>query len=417
MATPSVVTVRASSIALLHTTLSFAAFLGALFVGCRLHYKKIVKNDVAGWPQEWFPSVSATIGDWYPERNLFQFLIAVNSGPRFAVLLLSYLLSRKLYPIRSTILLFTGLVRTVSCGGWVFVTSSDNHNVHDFFMILYIVCNLPWMWGGLYAGGRKAVRWRALYASAFWLSLFPMLFFFIEHKARRKPGAYTRYALFEWSLIFLDILYDSTIISHFKESDFQITLGLPTATSLEEKAESHDLDTVTKPVSLDVPSKPAVEIEATIRPPGSLVGTFNYTRPVLSFLSDVYFAYQSWTLLTALPTTLFYFSVWELALAGPELATLAALSPFLLGITSLYQAARTHNVGLGLWGVKSVWGRLGAVVVGVMSSTLKWALEWEDHRTGYYSVVFLLGLLTSSLSKHLNDGNNPGSHVFSWTSY
>ncbi|KAI0313182.1 hypothetical protein OF83DRAFT_1142578, partial [Amylostereum chailletii] len=124
------------------------------------------------------------------------------------------------------------------------------------------------------------------------------------------------------------------------------------------------------------------------------------------------------TLLTALPTTLFYFSVWELALAGPELATLAALSPFLLGITSLYQAARTHNgrhtlmsiscaVGLGLWGVKSVWGRLGAVVVGVMTSTLKWALEWEDHRTGYYSVVFLLGLLTSSLSKHLNDGNNP----------
>jgi len=43
-----------------HTILAFAAFLGALFLGCALHYKKIVKNGVAGYPEEWFPSVSAT---------------------------------------------------------------------------------------------------------------------------------------------------------------------------------------------------------------------------------------------------------------------------------------------------------------------------------------------------------------------
>ena len=51
---------RASSLARLHTFLSFTAFFGALAVGCALHYKKIVKNGVAGWPEEWFPSVSAT---------------------------------------------------------------------------------------------------------------------------------------------------------------------------------------------------------------------------------------------------------------------------------------------------------------------------------------------------------------------
>lgn len=56
-----------------------------------------MKNGVAGYPQEWFPSVSATyavlfiksafsdlllvrIGDWYPERNIFQILIALTSG-------------------------------------------------------------------------------------------------------------------------------------------------------------------------------------------------------------------------------------------------------------------------------------------------------------------------------------------------
>ncbi|KAJ8483499.1 hypothetical protein ONZ45_g14578 [Pleurotus djamor] len=51
----------ASLIARIHTWLAFSAFGTALLVGCLLHYKKIVKNGVAGYPQEWFPSVSATL--------------------------------------------------------------------------------------------------------------------------------------------------------------------------------------------------------------------------------------------------------------------------------------------------------------------------------------------------------------------
>ena len=33
-----------------------------------------------GYPEEWFPSVSATIGDRYPERSVFQVFIAMTSG-------------------------------------------------------------------------------------------------------------------------------------------------------------------------------------------------------------------------------------------------------------------------------------------------------------------------------------------------
>jgi hypothetical protein len=33
-----------------------------------------------GYPQEWFPSVSATIGDRYPERSVFMIFIAITSG-------------------------------------------------------------------------------------------------------------------------------------------------------------------------------------------------------------------------------------------------------------------------------------------------------------------------------------------------
>lgn len=56
----------ASWVVVAHTTLASAAFLTALAVGTGLHYKKIVKNGVAGYPQEWFPSVSATCVPSFP---------------------------------------------------------------------------------------------------------------------------------------------------------------------------------------------------------------------------------------------------------------------------------------------------------------------------------------------------------------
>lgn len=51
---------QASSISKAHAVLSASAFLGALLLGLMLHYRKIVENDVAGFPEEWWPSVSAT---------------------------------------------------------------------------------------------------------------------------------------------------------------------------------------------------------------------------------------------------------------------------------------------------------------------------------------------------------------------
>jgi len=66
--------------AFLRLTISAAAFLSALIVGVSLHYHKIVENEYYGYPQEWFPSVSATIGDRYPERSVFMVFIAITSG-------------------------------------------------------------------------------------------------------------------------------------------------------------------------------------------------------------------------------------------------------------------------------------------------------------------------------------------------
>ncbi|KZV62680.1 hypothetical protein PENSPDRAFT_657945 [Peniophora sp. CONT] len=403
--------VRASTVAHLHTALSLAAFLSALFVGCTLHYRKIVKNGVAGWPEEWFPSVSATIGDWYPERNLFQLLIALNAGPRFAVLLLSYSLTRTVHPSRSLLLLCTGIVRTLSCGGWVFVTSSDSGDVHDFLMILYIVCDLPWMWAGLDAAGRRARRWRLLSASAFWLSLVPMIYFYIQHKVHRIPGAYTRYAFFEWGLIFLDIAYDSTSVMLFNDSKLELTLTVPGGATLPAPVDGKTNEMTAQEASV----RPVtVQLVDSLHADTSVVSQM---REFVSFVSDVYLAYVSWTLITALPVSLFYFSIWKLALAGPEFTTLATLSPLLLAIPAVRRWVGTTHAQtslsafalmcLGVYRSESVVARLLAVAAGTTATCLRLAGEWDSLRAGYHALVYILGLLASSLTKHLNDGNNP----------
>ncbi|KAI0297277.1 Frag1/DRAM/Sfk1 family-domain-containing protein [Multifurca ochricompacta] len=429
-------TIRASHIARLHAFLSFTAFITALVITSSLHYTKVVKNDVAGWPEEWFPSVSATIGDWYPERNIFQILIAINSGPRFALIGFGYLLNRSRFPSSSLpgLLLVTGILRTLTCGGWVYITSSDDHDVHDVLMILYIVLNLPWMLGTIQLSRGNVLRQR------FWISLPPMIYFFVRHKVHRIPGAYTHYAFFEWSLILFDILYDSVTIVDFENSGIETSINI----SIDRRGgQSAAAQTEIAKNLSNEPSDPSVLTKSVgeksreaknpteLRPetlPVRASNLFASCRPFLSFLSDLYFAYQSWTLLTALPVTLFYFSVWKLALAGPEFSTLAALSPLLLGFTPVLSfatsrigraalAAAAGAIGLGLWWTESMWIRLVAVMFGVSCTGIRWAAEWQaDIDSGYHPLMFLLGLILSSLSKHLNHGNNPAWPIVDFAS-
>ncbi|KAF5327734.1 hypothetical protein D9619_004534 [Psilocybe cf. subviscida] len=349
--------IAAASLARLHTILASTAFLSALAIGCALHYKKITKNDVAQYPDEWFPSVSATIGDWFPERNLFQLLIALTSPLRFSLVFLSFYLNR------STALFLAGLVRTLSCGGWVYITSSDDHDVHDAMMVLYIVCNLPWMLGGAWVTRNTAVRRnRWTVASCFFATLVPLIYFFVQHKVHRIPGAYTQYAFCEWGLIFFDVLYDALSERDFKEAGLTISLLTSIPLPVTEERVPAPLSASSDGITSG-PDKPLADaLQAALAPAPPHTGdqkallhsssTSSPLRRVLGFAVDIYLystpsefsanlrlaAFISWTLFTALIPSLFYFSVWKLGIAGHELAFAAVLSPALLSVKfgSLY---------------------------------------------------------------------------------
>lgn len=250
-------------VAYAHTIFAYSAFLTALACGLGLHYTKIVENQYYTYPDEWFPSVSATIGDRYPERSFFQVFIAITSGARFTLVFLWYLLVARPTTVKSSkFLAGVGLFRTITCGGWTYVTSTDDHDWHDIFMISYLVATIPWTVGCITLGPRnpRSLKWRKIFAGCFFGTILPLVYFFIQHKVHRVAGgefcspfsffsfppllflpsfflvfvlfflllllvffvliprvfsAYTIYAFFEWSLVLFDVAFDAVTAIDF----------------------------------------------------------------------------------------------------------------------------------------------------------------------------------------------------------
>lgn len=379
-----------------------AAFILAFLIGCYAHYHKIVKNDVAGYPDEWFPSVSSTTGDWYPERNICQIFIALASGPRLMLCYLWYLLTVRNVPVNGSksfakFLFANDFIRTVSCGGWVYVTSSDDHDVHDIAMIVYLVCTIPHVAGTIMTAPQnpKAQQYRKLLGFTFFGALVPMAYLFIQHKVHRIPGAYTYYAFFEWSLIFSDLLFDAVSLLDFKTFEFRIVdMGRN-----EGSNASHGLKTY-----------------------GGNKGSSEGFKPfeIISFASDVYLGFVFWSMLTALPLMIWYFPLWHMGLSGYEAFLFCNISAVLLGLNFIRRGIE-HAKGfvhlLSLVGVLSYQiadpaQRLMAVAAGVSLSLLTWGatLFGQRHQNGRAErgvLTLALGLILHNVVKQAWWANNP----------
>ena len=218
-----VVAVSAKWVSWAHTSVAYMAFLGALFVGLHLHYEKIVQNEyyVGHDPVIW---VCLTAFDRDIHRNGFPLYLRllvtdilsvrffssslrlrvvhltsspngdhgliILAGPRFALVFLWYILTTRPDSTLPRFVAGVGLFRTITCGGWTYVTSTDDHKWHDIFMISYLVATLPWTLGCLAISPDNPVarKWRKRFASLFFGTLIPLIYFFIQHKVHKVAG-------------------------------------------------------------------------------------------------------------------------------------------------------------------------------------------------------------------------------------
>ncbi|CRG85633.1 Protein cwh43 [Talaromyces islandicus] len=391
-------------VAHLHTIFAAFAFFGALVVGVQLHYNKIVQNEYYGYPDEWFPSVSATIGDRYPERSVFQVFIAITSGPRFALVCLWYLLTARPDSTLPKIVAGTGIFRTLTCGGWTYVTSTDDHDWHDIFMISYLIATLPWTLGclALSPANHRAVKYRKIFAGLFFGSLVPLIYFFIQHKVHKVAGAYTKYAFFEWGLILFDVAFDAVTALDFEAFELVV----------------RDVKGVSRG-QFKTTADSVVEKEKD-KPIGQTFGQrFSWTAAI-EVAADIYNGFIFWSNFTSLGIVVWYFPLWHMGISGYEIAMLSTISPLIMAIPSMrYLAVRNAHVlhflelvGLLAFFVEEPTYRLFAVSFGVSMGCLSWTATFYNERGQTIQLEsriasFAIGLIASSVAKFAFQTNNP----------
>lgn len=397
-----VFTFNASIISYLHSIFAYSSFLAALAVGSYLHYYKIVQNSSYGYPDEWFPSVSATIGDRYPERSVFQIIIALTAGPRFLLLIFNFI---SLYRPNSSlpyIALISGTLRTFTAGGWMYITSTDDHDAHDIFMISYMVLTIPWTVCTTLLSPKPSTQRSARFYSAvaFFGTIFPLIYWFIQHKVHVVAGAYSIYAYFEWGLIFFDILFDAWSAIDFKNIDVLISgKGI----QLENKTKS---DVKTSHVPVVEGKKVTINDE------------FSDVEVYINLINS----YMYWSVATSLILCIWYFPLWHMGISGYEaailcffLAPLILLLPFVRRFFIAYPCiARTLTVvfGIGAYKVQDPEQRLLSITAGTSFGVISVVTEFaavSDYpkKLNSYVSTFILGALTTSIFKFMFYSNNP----------
>ncbi|KAL4741619.1 Frag1/DRAM/Sfk1 family-domain-containing protein [Aspergillus similis] len=400
----AVATLNGKWVSWAHTAVAYTAFLSALVVGMSLHFNKIVQNEHYGYPDEWFPSVSATIGDRYPERSFFQVFIAITSGPRFALVFLWYLVTARPNSTLPKFVAGVGIFRTFTCGGWTYVTSTDDHDWHDIFMISYLVATLPWTIGclALSPNNRRAVKYRKVLASLFFGTLVPLIYYFIQHKVHKVPGAYTRYAFFEWSLILFDVGFDAVTALDFEA--FEIVVKDVKGISRGQLKNTAD----------------SVLEKEKGKPVGNTFGQGFFWSEVFDAAADVYNGFVYWTNWTGLPVLVWYFPLWHMGISGYEVVILSYAAPLLLAIPALKSLAIKnprifHFLSLSgflAYKVQDPANRLFVSTFAVACSSITFAATLYGDRaqhTKLESRVFAwgLGLILSSIAKFAGKTNNP----------
>ncbi|AET37580.1 Cwh43p Ecym_1346 [Eremothecium cymbalariae DBVPG len=415
------VSISGKSIVWLHTVCASGAFVVALLLGYNLHFDKIVRNAHYGYPDEWFPSVSATIGDRYPERSVFQIAIALTAMPRFLLLLLHWFKTRSLWgPI-------VGVLRTVTCGGWVYITSTDDHNVHDVFMISYIFLTIPWdVFVLSHAEWKKPLR--IVVALSFFGTLIPLVYWFIEHNFKVRAGAYSIYAYFEWSLIILDVLFDGLSCKDMENITLTFADGISSAANqvsappkrrtrsdYQNMGKYENDSNVSVDESLEEINIVVEEQEDIIYAP---LSSYIKQESVIYILVNVFDSFMFWTNLTSLLCIIWYFPLWYMGISGYEATIAAVLSPILLCIPFVpilvhqYGPLLGNVVGIGAYLIQHPETRLITVAVAVGLSTMNFvqtlrSISREPACVTQYAVAWSFGLVASVILKMAFYSNNP----------
>eukprot|EP00796_Vickermania_ingenoplastis_P008411 gene8411-5892_t len=335
----------ASYASVIHAVVGCLGLVFPLYIGVILHPRELLTTHCGPNHYEYWPSISTTIGDMMPERQIWRtallmafpfrvvssltlFYVFWTKGSaglldmsRFAFKPLSLFQSSAFL---AAAMLWVDLWRWLAAFVWTMVVSSEIHDVHNFAFLCYIVLSVA------YHVTSTALVWRnrmnsAIYSSprdgicSFATKFFCLvaqitasacvIIFYLRHQATCADGSYSLANMFEWTFALVNLSFDATVwfdIQHegiwlSGSPSFYHQLWTSRATVDQENAgtkmqEQDEYVAVKMVDQYQVQHTSGLKVEKLLFPGSDvIVHTFSICAPpsdTLMWLCDTFFAYQ-----------------------------------------------------------------------------------------------------------------------------
>ncbi|KAG7197481.1 hypothetical protein KM043_013329 [Ampulex compressa] len=184
------------------------------------------------------PSVSASIGHYRPQRDVWKIAIAMQGLVRIFVLLMYYRYYKEhVFKWASTICnvsLFTYAIENISLVTLSFWTSDENYAFHKLSFITFLIMSFIHMFVTYFIMRKcrnitrelseiTSLKWKWRYMMLNVMSILFACYFFYRHNKYCEPLVYSLFALSEYGVVLSNMGYHSTAAWDFATSRFMIS--------------------------------------------------------------------------------------------------------------------------------------------------------------------------------------------------
>ncbi|CAH1953581.1 unnamed protein product [Acanthoscelides obtectus] len=178
------------------------------------------------------PSISAAIGNFSPQREIWQGAIALHAVPRFYVAYEylqhhnSVLYSQDLWI--GHIAFFLNVIENIALIMLSFFTSSRYYAVHEKAFITFIVGSEIYMFltcilqSRYKKKSRISLKWKKRFLIANVVCIVAAVYFFMRHNSFCEPYVYTLFALAEYIVVLSNMAFHLTAYFDFENKDLVV---------------------------------------------------------------------------------------------------------------------------------------------------------------------------------------------------
>lgn len=216
--------------AILIVTLPLLAFLFCISYSVLFHFESATFTHCHVY--NFLPSISAAIGNYSPQREVWQTAILLHAFPRFyiAYIYMHYhqnmLLSHESW--MANLAFFFNVIENIALLVLSFWTSSRHYPVHEKAFITFILMSELYMilvciiHSRFKKRHKKSLKWKVRLFSTNISCILLATYCFMRHNSLCEPYVYSIFALAEYIVVLTNMGFHTTAYFEFENKDFVI---------------------------------------------------------------------------------------------------------------------------------------------------------------------------------------------------